>query len=83
MSFTEYITKPGDRWDLIAYKAYGTIDDIRLDDGSTINSMSYVIQSNPDLPIDDILQEGLLLKIPVIPSATIQTDLEILPPWKR
>lgn len=73
MSVTvEYITKPGDRWDLISYKAYGTID-----------RMGDIVRANPDIPADSILQEGLLLQLPVIPVSTVQSDSELLPPWKR
>ncbi len=80
---TEYITKPGDRWDLIAYKAYGTTDSITLGDGTQVNAMSYIIRFNPGLPITDTLQEGLLLRIPVIENASIKTTADLLPPWKR
>lgn len=79
---TEYITKPGDRWDLIAYKAYGTVDEVVLDDGTTGNAMGVIARANPDIPIGDVLQEGLLLQIPIIANAAVNTDLSILPPWK-
>jgi phage tail protein X len=82
MTTTEYITKPGDRWELIAYKAYGTILDITLSDGSTGNAIGIVIRANPDQSIDDILDEGLLLQIPVIADSATITDAAILPPWK-
>ena len=82
MTTVEYITKPGDRWDLIAYKAYGTIDTVTLDDGSSINAMSLLINTNNDIPADDVLLEGLLLQIPVIANANVQTEKDLLPPWK-
>lgn len=72
MTTTEYITKPGDRWDLISYKAYGTID-----------KMGDLIRANPDLPVNSILQEGLLLQIPVIPDSIVLTNKDLLPPWKQ
>lgn len=83
MTSAEYITKPGDRWDLIAYKAYGTIGDITLPDGSMVNAISYVINNNPGIIQDSVLTEGLLLQIPIIPTASVKTDAELLPPWKR
>lgn len=83
MTTIEYITKPGDRWDLIAYFAYGTIGDIVLEDGTVANAIGEVIRANPDIPIDPVLVDGLLLQLPVIPSGVVQTDKELLPPWKR
>ena len=82
MTTTEYVTKPGDRWELIAYKAYGTINDITLSDGTVGNAIGVVIRANPDINIDDILDEGLLLQIPIISDATNKTDADILPTWK-
>jgi phage tail protein X len=83
MTTTEYITKPGDRWDLIAYKAFGTVNDIVMDDGTRQNAVSVVVHANPGIAVDSVLDPGLLLQIPVIPDSTIQTDEELLPPWKR
>lgn len=80
---TEYITKPGDRWDLISYKAYGTVGDVLLSDGSVVNSISLIIRSNPDIPVDSVLLEGTLLQIPVIPDTSVQSDKDSLPPWKK
>lgn len=80
---TEYITKPGDRWDLIAYKAYGTVDTITLLDGTTENAISALVRSNPDIPATAILEPGLLLQVPIIPDANVKTELASLPPWKR
>jgi len=82
-TYTEYLTKPGDRWDLIAYKAYGTVGDIILDDGTTVNAISAIINANPDISIDDVLDEGVLLQILIIPNASVNTDLASLPPWKQ
>jgi hypothetical protein len=79
----EYITTAGDRWDLIAYKAYGTISLLTLDDGSTINAMSLLIISNPDIPVNSVLEPGLLLQLPVVPIPTTQLNSQLLPPWKR
>ena len=82
MSPTEYITRPGDRWDLIAYKAYGTLNMVVTADGQVVSPMALIIQANPSIAVKDILDPGLLLQIPIIPSGTLQTDLSLLPPWK-
>lgn len=79
----EYITKPGDRWDLIAYRAYGTIGEITLADGQKVNAMSYIIENNSDITRDSILEEGLLLQIPIVPTLTVQSNKNNLPPWKQ
>ena len=68
--FYSYITKDGDRWDLIAYKYYK-------------NPTMYeeIIKANPNVPIEPILTAGINLKIPVLEeSTTINFDL---PPWKK
>jgi hypothetical protein len=82
-AITEYITRPGDRWDLIAYKAYGTVDMILLEDGTQVNAMSYIIQNNIDIAITDILDPGLLLQIPIIPATDLPITTDLLPPWKN
>lgn len=82
MSKAEYITKPGDRWDLIAYKAYGTVDELTLADGSRVNAISYIIRSNPGMTIDSVITEGLLLQIPFVPNSSIKTISAQYPPWK-
>lgn len=83
MTTTEYITKPGDRWDTIAYKAYGTVDQVMLENGAKVNAMSLVMGANPEIAADSVLVEGLLLQIPVIPDSAIQSDKDVLPPWKK
>lgn len=68
--FYSYITKDGDRWDLIAYKYYK-------------NPTMYeeIIKANPNVPIETILPAGINLKIPILEeSSTIKFDL---PPWKK
>lgn len=79
---TEYLTQQNDRWDLIAYKAYGTIGNILLDNGTQANAMSYIINSNPDIGATDILEPGILLQIPIIASVVLPTDPTRTPPWK-
>lgn len=72
-TFTEYVTKQGDRLDLIAWAAYG--DPWRWDE---------VLQNNPWLPIQASYPDGLKLIIPVDDlTQDLATDTtENLPPWK-
>lgn len=69
MEYYEYITKEGDRWDLIAYDFYGDA-----------TMYEPIIVANPEVPIIPILPSGIKLKIPVI---EIKNIIEELPPWKR
>lgn len=66
----EYITKPGDRWDLIAHKAYGDAKAIDI-----------LIEANPGVPIAPELAPGTVINVPIQAAATI--DVTLLPPWKR
>ena len=83
MSNIEYTTLPGDRWDLIAHKAYGTIGLLTLDDGTRVNAMSLIINNNTDIGITDTLDSGLLLQIPVVANTSSQLPNQNLPPWKQ
>ena len=67
---TTYTAKQGDRWDTVAYKAYG--DPLRISD---------IIAANPNVPIRDEIKAGTVLNIPFIPEPTL--DESLLPPWKR
>lgn len=69
--FIEYITKDGDRWDLIAYAHYGVAEDFER-----------IIRANPHIPVTSSLTGGLRLLIPVVEAAEIIAD-DDLPPWKR
>ncbi len=65
-----YITRDGDRWDMISHKYY-----------SNPNLYEEIIKSNPEVPIEPVLDAGIKLKIPVLEeSETIQFEL---PPWKK
>lgn len=67
---TNYITKRGDRWDLIAWKAYGDI-----------TKQKEIIEANPDICLVVEFEEGITLQLPIIPNVNTQESL--LPPWKR
>lgn len=71
-NFVEYVTKQGDRWDTIAFKAYG--------DASLING---IIEANTSIIISPILEAGTRVIVPILESGEIQIDSELLPPWKR
>lgn len=81
MEVTEYITKEGDRWDNIAYRAFGTCtNDVEID-GVMMNPIDAIIQLNPDVPITDVLAAGIKLYVPIVEQNSVETSL--LPPWKR
>lgn len=74
--YFEYVTKAGDRWDLLAYRYYG--DQYK---------QSVLLEVNRHLILDDlsvpplVLPQGVTLKIPVIEGKA--TNVDLLPPWKR
>ena len=68
----EYITKDGDRWDTIAFKAYG--------DATLVNG---IIEANTAIRIVPVLSAGIRIVVPILESGEIQIDSELLPPWKR
>lgn len=70
MRFTKYITTQNERWDTIAYKAYGDAEQVEP-----------IIMANPSVSITDVLPAGLELLIPVRDVPEVQVSN--LPPWKR
>lgn len=66
-----YITKDGDRWDLIAHKHYGNA---LLIDG--------LIAANPHLPLAEEFVSGLTVFVPVLESKPKNSQAD-LPPWMR
>lgn len=71
-NIVEYIVKDGDRWDTIAYKAYG--------DTSLVN---VIIEANTSAVISPVLTAGMRLVIPILETGEVEIDSELLPPWKR
>lgn len=70
---TRYITEENDRWDLIAFKAYG--------DATKIQG---IIDANPAVPIRAVLPAGLIINVPVIDDTQAESATATnLPPWKR
>lgn len=72
MTFTEYIVKEGDRWDTVAFKAYG--------DASLVNT---IVEANVSTTVSPVLIAGSRLKIPILEPGEAKLDSELLPPWKR
>lgn len=69
---TEYLpmlTLEGDRWDLIAYRAYGDVA-----------KQDLIIAANPELAITPMLPAGVTVRVPVLAETTSQ--IQTLPPWK-
>ncbi|MGH7102886.1 MAG: tail protein X [Acetobacteraceae bacterium] len=57
-SAVAYVTGPGDRWDLVAWKVYGDPTQI-----------SAVIMANPMVPMSPVLPQGIVLYCPLIAPA--------------
>jgi nucleoid-associated protein YgaU len=68
--FTTYTTKPGDRWDNIAFAAYGNAD-----------LLGEIIRANRFIPISAEIPSGIELNIPV--KEQPEADRSLLPPWRR
>ena len=81
MAYTKYSTKEGDRWDNVAFAAYGTVNNVTDIDGTEKNAISIISKANPDVPLDDIIPSGIVLYIPILEQASI-TQNKQLPPWK-
>jgi phage tail protein X len=71
MANTEYITVKGDRWDSIAYKAYGDSTMFHL-----------IADANPNIPLQDTFEGGVRLIVPIMEQEA-SNIIELLPPWKR
>lgn len=69
--YTEHLTIEGQRWDTVAYQAYG--------DAGAING---IIEANPTVPIEAVLPGGLRLLVPIVETVAPEIDDTILPPWK-
>lgn len=67
--FIQYVTKAGDRWDLIAWDHYGDA-----------HAYEPIIVANPEVAIRPTLPAGLVLRIPVRETTAAPAGL---PPWKR
>lgn len=72
MANTQYITIVGDRWDTIAWKAYGDATKIKT-----------LLDANAGLPIEKSLPAGLKINIPILEGDSDSVQSALLPPWKR
>lgn len=72
MAVTQYTVIEGDRWDMIAYAAYG--DASRMKD---------LIEANKGVPIYGTLPAGLQINVPILQTPSKDVQNELLPPWKR
>lgn len=55
--FLSYTTQPGDRWDLISWRAYGDPTQI-----------STLVLANNTTPISPVLPQGKIIYCPLIPA---------------
>jgi len=67
--YLRHITRPFDRWDLIAHQYYGNAAEFER-----------ILAANPHAPTTATLPAGIHLLIPIIVQNEIVPDL---PPWKR
>lgn len=71
LGYVNYTTEAGDRWDTVAFKAYGDVQQVPL-----------LIASNREAGIPADFPAGVVLRVPVL-AGTDLLDPELLPPWKR
>ena len=73
MATTQYRTIENDRWDLIAFKAYGDA-----------TQFGRILEANAPLAINQVLPSGLKINIPILENESDgSVQSELLPPWKR
>jgi phage tail protein X len=74
--YIEETTKPGDRWDLIAWRMYG--DATRYQ--PILDANRHLLTGDPLPAIAPVLPAGLTLRIPILDAAPTGADA---PPWRR
>ncbi|MFT4098987.1 MAG: hypothetical protein QM651_17845 [Rhodoblastus sp.] len=72
--FVEYTTRPGDRWDLIAYSAYGDADRY----GPIVDANRALFATDPLTPLPRVLPVGLTLRVPLLDAPVTL----VAPPWR-
>ena len=71
MDNTIFTTPEPMRWEQIAYKAYGDV-----------NQMNALIEANTGIAADAIVPTGTKVLIPIMDDTVVE-DSSLLPPWKR
>ena len=71
-TFQEYVTREGDRWDVIAWLYYRNPFDYER-----------IIRANPEYIGLLTLRSGLTLRVPVVEDETPTIAPANLPPWRR
>lgn len=74
MANTNYITQENDRWDLIAFKAYGDC---------TKSQIGLLQAANPNLEYTTVFKAGVKIVVPILEDAEVETSSALVPPWKR
>jgi phage tail protein X len=64
------MTSDGERWDLLAWLYYGDP-----------TAYSTIVMANPQVPIAPVLDPGVILYIPIVP--TTSSPALPLPPWSQ
>jgi hypothetical protein len=72
MANQQYIVKTDERWDNIAFKAYGDAGKIEP-----------IVRANPNVLITPTVPAGTILDIPILSEEEAKSLNEILPPWMR
>ena len=67
-----YTTKGNQRWCDVSQAVYGTPFQIPS-----------IINANPDMPINVVIPDGTILKIPILATVDVPIANELLPPWKQ
>lgn len=70
MRITRYTVKAPERWDSVAFKAYG--DPYKV---------SILMEANTNVSITTVLPAGTVLNVPVVDEP--EANKNLLPPWKR
>lgn len=70
-TYTVYTTLPGDRWDLIAFKAYGDVSKIGA-----------LLAANRGIGAPVELPANVTLRVPILTDADLVSP-DLLPPWKQ
>ena len=70
MKYMQYTALDGERWDTIAYKAYGNPAMVKP-----------IIEANPNVKIEERIPVGTVLQIPIISEDSSTLATQKLPPW--